>query len=190
MISKPNSRQPLKEKFVQIYEGFFKGKDPSLNNQNFWDELFLLKVNVNFIKQQFDSLSGEDLVRLKETINKLFYHCVQALRSDHRIRVVNALQTLCALIQGVYRKSHGDYGFDIINLLIGFDTAEATMQELIDLICGFLVGEYTDSLKSLVLRFLLVLVTVCTWSFLNITHLFACLGMLTLGLYHEWACIS
>ncbi|CAN8023637.1 unnamed protein product [Ixodes persulcatus] len=159
MIAKQNSRQPLKEKFVQIYESFFKGKDPSIDNQNFWDELFLLKVNVNFIQQQFDSLSGEDLVKLKETINTLFYHCVQALRSEHRIRIVNALQTLCALIQGVYRKAHGDYGFDIINLLIGFDTAEPTMQELIDLICGLLVGEYTDSLKCLVLRFLLVLVT-------------------------------
>ncbi|XP_037282600.2 armadillo-like helical domain-containing protein 3 [Rhipicephalus microplus] len=159
MIAKQASRQPLKEKFVQIYEGFFKGVDPSVNNQNFWDELFLLKVNVNFIQQQFDNLSGEDLVRLKDTINSLFYHCVQALRSDHRIRVVNALQTLCALIQGVYRKSHGDYGFDIINLLIGFDMAETTMQELIELIRGFLEGDYSHSLKSLVLRFLLVLVT-------------------------------
>lgn len=166
MIAKHNSRQPLKEKFVQIYESFFKGKDPSLNNQNFWDELFLLKVNVNFIQQQFDSLSGADLVKLKDTINTLFHHCVQALRSEHRIRIVNALQTLCALIQGVYRKAHGDYGFDIINLLIGFDSAEPTMQELIDLICGLLVGEYTDSLKCLVLRFLLVLVTATE----NVSH--------------------
>ncbi|KAL3182862.1 hypothetical protein MRX96_006668 [Rhipicephalus microplus] len=139
MIAKQASRQPLKEKFVQIYEGFFKGVDPSVNNQNFWDELFLLKVkegrrlllqssNQLFVSRsmstlysnKFDSLPGEDLVRLKDTINSLFYHCVQALRSDHRIRVVNALQTLCALIPR---------------------------------------RDYSHSLKSLVLRFLLVLVT-------------------------------
>ncbi|KAH8019579.1 hypothetical protein HPB51_020278 [Rhipicephalus microplus] len=82
------------------------------------------------------------------------------MRSRDVDDTASAELTLCALIQGVYRKSHGDYGFDIINLLIGFDMAETTMQELIELIRGFLEGDYSHSLKSLVLRFLLVLVTV------------------------------
>ncbi|CAG8440910.1 1026_t:CDS:10 [Diversispora eburnea] len=34
----------LKEKFVEIYENFFKGNDPSEGNPNFWSELFLLKT--------------------------------------------------------------------------------------------------------------------------------------------------
>ena len=37
-------------------------------------------------------------------------------------------QTLCALVRAVYRKRLGDHGFDIINILIGFDAAEAQMQ--------------------------------------------------------------
>lgn len=37
-------------------------------------------------------------------------------------------QTICALIRGVYKKSRGDFGFDIIDILIGFDAAEFQMQ--------------------------------------------------------------
>ena len=37
-------------------------------------------------------------------------------------------QTLCALIQGVFRKSSSDHGFDILDILMGFDAAEGQMQ--------------------------------------------------------------
>ncbi|XP_064465666.1 armadillo-like helical domain-containing protein 3 isoform X2 [Ornithodoros turicata] len=149
------SRQPLKEKFVQIYESLFQGDDPSVNNANFWDELFLLKVNVAFLEQQLSSLSREQLVERKEMLNTLFYRSVLALHSENRIRALNAIQTLCALVQGVSRGALTD----IIDILVGFEGAEATMQDLIELICRFLMAGHPNCFKSLVLRFLLVLAT-------------------------------
>lgn len=96
---------------------------------------------------------------IKENINLLFAQCCIALRGDHQIKLVNALQTLCALVRAVYRKRLGDHGFDVINILIGFDAAEAQMQGLLESLHTFLVGDYPVSLKNLSLKLALILVT-------------------------------
>uniref|UniRef100_A0A0B6ZUJ8 Armadillo-like helical domain-containing protein n=1 Tax=Arion vulgaris TaxID=1028688 RepID=A0A0B6ZUJ8_9EUPU len=154
-----NQKMVLKEKVVQIYEAFFHGEDPSNSNSNFWDELFLLKVNTQFIESEIDKLSGEGLLDLKDNFNLLFYRATQALKEDNNIRKINALLTLCAMVRGIFRKSQGNYGFDVINLLIGFDSAESVMQSLLESINTFLNGECPTGLKKLALKFMLVLVT-------------------------------
>lgn len=45
-------------------------------------------------------------------------------------------QTLCALFRGVHQKNKSASGFDIINMLMGFDKAEQRMKVSLDLICG------------------------------------------------------
>ncbi|CAL1280907.1 unnamed protein product [Larinioides sclopetarius] len=159
VIKNEGPRRPLKEKIVQIYEAFFRGEDPSLDNINFWDEFFLLRPNLYFLESQFEAMTYEEISSLKETINNLFYQCVRILKDGNQIRSMNALQTLCALVHGVYGKAPGDYGFDVINLLIGFSSAEHLMQTLIERLSRILCNEYPSNLKSLVLKFLLILVT-------------------------------
>lgn len=47
-MSIKGTRLPLKEKFVQIYESILlEGDEPWKTNDNFWDELFLLKVTLD-----------------------------------------------------------------------------------------------------------------------------------------------
>ncbi|GBN41383.1 UPF0668 protein C10orf76 [Araneus ventricosus] len=159
VIKNEGPRRPLKEKIVQIYEAFFRGEDPSLDNINFWDEFFLLRPNLYFLESQFEAMTYEEISSLKETINNLFYQCVRILKDGNQIRCMNALQTLCALVHGIYGKAPGDYGFDVINLLIGFSSAEHLMQALIERLSHILCNEYPSNLKSLVLKFLLILVT-------------------------------
>lgn len=154
------SKMELKEKILHIYDTFFQGNDPTRDNANFWEEFFLLKANVNYIEKELDKVSPAKLLRLKENINALFYHCVGALQESYPIRVVNALQTLCALIRGVYQKAMVDHGFDIINILIGFDSAELVMQLLIERLNSILTGDQSVSLKNLALKVLLVISTV------------------------------
>ncbi|XP_063435000.1 armadillo-like helical domain-containing protein 3 [Mytilus trossulus] len=154
-----SNKMGLKEKVVQIYEIFFQGDDPSCDKPNFWDEFFLLKVNIGHIESEFDKLSNESLLGLKDNLNLLFYKAVQALKEENPIRTINALHTLCALIRGVFKKSVGDFGFDVINILIGFDSAETVMQQMVENLNRILTEEYPVILKLQVLKFLQVLAT-------------------------------
>ncbi|XP_074640845.1 armadillo-like helical domain-containing protein 3 [Tubulanus polymorphus] len=154
-----SSKRPLKEKIVQIYEALFKGEDPSDGNVNFWDELFLLRVNSQYIESEFEKLDGAQLITLKDNINVLFFHCVKIFKTDHPIRIVNAAQTICSLIRGIFSKRLGNYGFDVINILIGFEAAEGQMQSLIESLHRFLTGDFPPSLKTVSFQLLLVLVT-------------------------------
>ncbi|KXJ23070.1 UPF0668 protein C10orf76-like [Exaiptasia diaphana] len=155
----PSSKKSLKEKIAGIYDGFLEGGDPSFGNPNFWHELFLLKVNATYLEDSIDEMKLEELLAVKDNINLLFAQCCIALHGGHKIKVVNSLQTLCALVQAVFRKKLGDHGFDAINILIGFDAAEAQMQGLLESLHTFIVGDYPVSLKNLALKLALILVT-------------------------------
>uniref|UniRef100_A0A8C5MFB3 Armadillo-like helical domain-containing protein n=1 Tax=Leptobrachium leishanense TaxID=445787 RepID=A0A8C5MFB3_9ANUR len=123
--------------------------------------IFLFKqVNLEYLEGKLESLDGEELMKIKDNMNSLFQHCIQALGADHQIRVVNSLQTLCALIRGVHQKNKPTSGFDIINMLMGFDKAELRMKNLMESLDVLLCGEGSESLKSLCLKLLLCLVTV------------------------------
>lgn len=154
------SKKPLKEKVVLMYDDIFMSNDPALANPRFWDELFLMKVNLDYLESKLESTDADEALKIKDNINSLFHHCIQALREDHQIKVVNALQTLCALFRGVHQKNKSATGFDIINMLMGFDKAELRMKDLLESLDALLCGDGSESLKSLCLKLLLCLVTV------------------------------
>uniref|UniRef100_A0A8C1M1M1 Armadillo like helical domain containing 3 n=1 Tax=Cyprinus carpio TaxID=7962 RepID=A0A8C1M1M1_CYPCA len=136
-----SSKKPLKEKVVLMYDEIFAKEDPTKNNPRFWDELFLMKVNLEYLEGKLESLDGDEVMKIKDNINSLFHHCVQALGEEHQIKVVNALQTLCALFRGVHQKNKSATGFDIINMLMGFDKAELRMK-VGRLCCAHVIGTF------------------------------------------------
>lgn len=155
-----SSKKTLKEKVVLMYDDIFSKEDPAKNTPRFWDELFLMKVNLEYLELKLESVDGEEVQHSQENINTLFHYCIQALGEEHPIKVVNALQTLCALFRGVHQKNRSASGFDIINLLMGFDKAEQRMKDLMERLDSLLCGDGSESLKSLCLKLMLCLVTV------------------------------
>lgn len=154
----PQKMKP-KEKLIGIYDALFQGKDPSLGNHNFWHEFFLLKVNAEYLENLVKNMSPNELLSVKDNINLLFAQCCLSLQGDYPLKLVNALQTLCTLVRGIYHKKMIDYGFDIINILVGFDEAELQMKMLVENLNAILVGESPVSLKNLSLKLLLILLT-------------------------------
>lgn len=156
------NKKPLKEKILLLYDSLFKitADDVTADNPNFWDEFFLLKVHPEYIDKKFESFSGKDIMQLKDRLNSMFDICLRYIQSDQDIRVINALQTLSCMFRNVYSCELGDHGFDRIDLLVGFDSAEIQMQDLLKALTDILTSDqYNVTIKSLILQLLLIMTT-------------------------------
>ncbi|XP_023345372.1 UPF0668 protein C10orf76 homolog [Eurytemora carolleeae] len=152
-------KKVLKEKIVQLYEGFFRGESVTLGNINFWEEFFLLKPKMGALESEIGALQADQLSGVRENLNSLVHECITHLSNTHQIKVVYALQTLTGVVRAVYKKCAQLSGFDLVNFLIGFDRAEQEMSSLLNQINTFLTEDSPVCLKDLCLKFLLVLVT-------------------------------
>ena len=133
MLFKMHCIVPLiaQEKIVQMYDLLLKGDDPedAAQNDRFWPEFFLLRPKIAVFEAELAKLNVDQLQRARPNLNRLFERCTANLGEDHPIRCVYALQTLCGLVRAGFKKS-GQAGFDLINLIMGFDVAELRMQKL------------------------------------------------------------
>jgi len=103
-------------------------------------------------------MTSEQLNASKENLNALVCHCVDTLVDEHPFRIVYALQTLAAVIQSMYKKANqGDYGFNLIDILVGFDSAEQRMTTLMQHCNNFLTGNiYAVTIHVLVGLYVIV----------------------------------
>ncbi|CAK1585365.1 unnamed protein product [Parnassius mnemosyne] len=151
------SKRHLKEKVVQIYESFFRGEDLTSDNPTFWDEFFLLKPKIPQLEAEIHKLSVEQLDNMKDNINMLVAQCIEMLGQEHHIRLVYALQTFSALLTTMYQRASQDSNINIKMILLGND--DFKMQKLLEHCSTVLSGDVPDSLKSMVLKLLLVIAT-------------------------------
>lgn len=79
--------------------------------------------------------------------------------SDHPRRISNCLQTLCALLYSIYRKSGAESTFDVISTMIGFQEAEEQMKRLFNRCNELLKSDAPHSPREMCLKLLLVLLT-------------------------------
>eukprot|EP01132_Coremiostelium_polycephalum_P009195 gene9195-11270_t len=124
-------RKALKEKFVEIYEAFFKGDDPSQGQPNFWDQLFLIKVNIPFLERCIILTSEDHLLALKPNINRIFTKCCEWLKDNNTVRLSHILETLSILLKSIFRKKFNNFGFDVLNILCGIENADKVFKDLI-----------------------------------------------------------
>ncbi|XP_013141569.1 PREDICTED: UPF0668 protein C10orf76 homolog [Papilio polytes] len=151
------SKRHLKEKVVQIYESFFRGEDLTSDNPTFWDEFFLLKPKIPQLEAEIHKLTVEQLNNMKENMNLLVTQCIEMLGQEHHIRLVYALQTFSALLTTMYQRAAQDPNINMKLLLLGNDNFK--MQKFLEHCSTVLSGDVPDSLKSMVIKLLLVIAT-------------------------------
>ncbi|CAG9562750.1 unnamed protein product [Danaus chrysippus] len=152
------SKRHLKEKVVQIYESFFKGDDLTSDNPTFWDEFFLLKPKIPQLEAEIQKLTVDQLNNLKDNINLLVSQCIEMQGQEHHIRLVYALQTFSVILTTMYQRASQDPSINLKQVLLG-DNPNIKMQKLLEHCSSVLSGDVPDSLKSMVLKLLLIIAT-------------------------------
>ncbi|KAJ8921661.1 hypothetical protein NQ315_010570 [Exocentrus adspersus] len=152
------SKRQFKEKVVQIYECLLKGDDVSHHNELFWDEFFLLKPKVVTIESEIQKMSLEQLQNAKQNISLLYSRCIEVLDQQHNIRISYGLLTLCALLHAIFKKAL-DSQIDVIEFLSGFDNLVSNTQKLLNFCHIYLEGEFPDTVKSLCLKVILIVIS-------------------------------
>ncbi|KAF8560848.1 hypothetical protein P879_09240 [Paragonimus westermani] len=158
---KKNQKGFLKEKVLQIYDKLFQGQDITQGRAGFWDDFFLLKVNVKWLNTHFEKAVSDDLIILKPQLNRLLLQCLHTAEHDkHRIRVANAIQTMDALVSGVYRcKTPADSTMDASEFLINPEQVTDFMQHYTTLCSDMFRENRPERLRSLMLNSMHTFVT-------------------------------
>lgn len=157
--STSGSKPQLKEKVVQIYESFFKGEDISKDNDNFWDEFFLLKPKISYIETEIEKLSIEQLITLQDNIRLLFIKCITTFECQHQLRIIFSLKTLTCLVSSLYKKFRINPTFDFISILVIPKDTDMVFENLLGK-CNIMLREpECVVVKDLCLQFLLTIVT-------------------------------
>ncbi|XP_050295406.1 armadillo-like helical domain-containing protein 3 isoform X2 [Anthonomus grandis grandis] len=159
------SKRQFKEKVVQIYETILKGEELGPNNSFSWDEFFLLKPKLTTLESEIMKLSLEQLQAAKPNIMEVFTQCIHVLANNTGIRAAYGMQTLCGVLHAIFKKlgeSQGQGEKDNIILAIDFLSGSENyvhnIQKLLDFCQLFLEGDYTDSMKGLCLKLIIILI--------------------------------
>ncbi|XP_050528381.1 armadillo-like helical domain-containing protein 3 isoform X2 [Daktulosphaira vitifoliae] len=153
------SRPQLKEKVVQIYELFFMGEDISKDNDNFWDEFFLLKPKTSFIEAEIEKLTIEKLFTLKNNMQVLFLRCIETFEQHHQLRVIFSLKTLTSIISSLYKKCRLDPIFDFTPIIVNPKDTDIIFENLLKKCNLMLCEPECVVVKDLCLQLLLTIVT-------------------------------
>lgn len=69
---KKTPKGSLKEKVLQVYDKLFQGQDITQGRAEFWDDFFLLKVNVSLLLSlMFSPISNVCLHTLRKQVQKI-----------------------------------------------------------------------------------------------------------------------
>ncbi|CAJ0846953.1 16285_t:CDS:10 [Entrophospora sp. SA101] len=105
------------------------GNDPSIGNANFWNELFLLKVNSSYLSKCFSEFSQDHLLSIK---------------------------TLCIILKGIFSKKFNNFSFEVINLLTGLDNANITFSVMYYILLSWLMIRI-DEIRNQTLKLAIIL---------------------------------
>ncbi|KAF9406786.1 hypothetical protein BGZ94_002955 [Podila epigama] len=133
-------KMKLKEKIVEIYDMFLRGQDPAMAQGKdpdvFWNELFLLKVNAEYLSSSLRATSEDQLLAIKDGINSIFLHAVRTMRDPLSQRRLHAMQTGLSHADLVFRTLVQELSQILANDEESFELRVVALRLAIALVCG------------------------------------------------------
>ncbi|KAG0309513.1 hypothetical protein BGZ98_001657 [Dissophora globulifera] len=131
-------KMKLKEKFVEIYDMF-------------------LRVNEEYLSSSLAQTSEDQLLAIKDGINNIFLHAVQAMRDPLPQRRLHAMQTLTIVLGEIFRKKFHNWSFDVIHLLTGLSHADLVFRTLVQGLGAILGSDEPLEIQVVALRLAIAL---------------------------------
>nr|CDS22542.1 Domain of unknown function DUF1741 [Echinococcus granulosus] len=135
-----------------------KGQDITSGRAEFWDEFFLLRVNIKVLLSYFDKVPQEHITNLKPHLSRLYGECLQkALNTSHWLRIANALQTSDCLLLGTFQsKNITLLSEDRLKLLVPTECLVPAKVEYMKLCTASFVNDWPPLLQELVINSLTI----------------------------------
>ncbi|KAL0483144.1 hypothetical protein AKO1_014802 [Acrasis kona] len=160
LSSAPITTGTFKEKFVSVYEQLFSGKEPYKNKETFWQELFLLRVNSQFLENCILLTPEAELIKMAKHLQVIFKHCSDFILDQDNLRRTNALQTLCILFKGIFKKKWRNLSISLMTIVSGFQNSDEFFITLIqNTKQAILQQESNIRTKQMALALLVILLT-------------------------------
>ncbi|VUZ55854.1 unnamed protein product, partial [Hymenolepis diminuta] len=133
-------------------------QDITSGRAEFWDEFFLLRVNIKVLLSYFDKVSLDRIVDLKVHLSRFYNECLQkALNTSHWQRIANALQTADCLMLGAFRTKVLDINpADKLKLLIPTERLFPSKVEYMNLCTMSFGNDWPPLLQELVVESLTI----------------------------------
>ncbi|EFC48169.1 predicted protein [Naegleria gruberi] len=153
----------FREKYIAMIETIFNYRDetnkPFEKPDSYWDELFLLKINIGFLENTIVLQTEEELMNIEQTIlNPFCLKCLFYLNDDSQIRRANAIQTLCIIFKGLFSKKWNNFSVRIMSLVCGFQSADEFFKILLSKSCQLLLKD-VKKVKQMTLALFIILLT-------------------------------
>eukprot|EP00049_Salpingoeca_infusionum_P011565 m.201829 g.201829 ORF g.201829 m.201829 type:complete len:647 (-) comp14972_c0_seq3:457-2397(-) len=157
MASKVADRPKPMSKYVQLLDTLWQGKLPNLETHpTYWDEFFLIKVNVGHLNGSLSHMSREQFMKLQPVIAHLFDKCHKSLGDSKDIRVANALTTLCYLYKRVLCEPWSPHSA-MNQFIFGSDSPDLQYEFVFKQVARLLGASQPLLLRQLTLELLMVL---------------------------------
>ncbi|KTW28519.1 hypothetical protein T552_01778 [Pneumocystis carinii B80] len=153
------SKRKFQPKILAQYERIFCKTGEEMLDDQFMQDLYVMRSNLKELERILKGLSPDDLLRRQNNIRNMFKKGVLIMRNMDMLRVGNVLDTLKVFLRVILQKKYNNFTLDVVHIISGLDNIEKIFMDFVISLEGMIQKETNVILRTKALN--LSLCTVC-----------------------------